>query len=81
MDDYGFVDKYTVDANEFEVILDEVYSELEDRQEIVIDEGTEGIEKEPLLLIIVQNRDAIGALSSNKRQWRFIRRLQDSIRH
>lgn len=67
MDDYGFVDKYTVDANEFEVILDEVYSELEDRQEIVIDEGTEGIEKEPLLLIIVQNRDAIGALSSNKK--------------
>jgi S-DNA-T family DNA segregation ATPase FtsK/SpoIIIE len=67
MDDYGFVDKYTVDANEFEVIIDEIDSELENRQEVVTEEGIEGIEKEPLLLVIVQNRDAIGALSSNKK--------------
>lgn len=67
MDDYGFVDKYTVDANEFEVIIDEIDSELENRQEVVTEEGIEGIEKEPLLLVIVQNRDAIGALSSNNK--------------
>jgi len=67
MDDYGFVDKYTLDANEFEVVLEEINSELEERQELVADEGIEGIEKEPLLLVIIQNRDAIEALSSNKK--------------
>jgi S-DNA-T family DNA segregation ATPase FtsK/SpoIIIE len=66
MKDFGFVDRYSIDSNDFAAILEEVNGELQSRQQILMEVGMEALEEEPLLLIIIQNRDAIAAVSTNK---------------
>lgn len=53
--DYGFVEKYTTDATEFEMILDEIQSQCEDRADQCREEGNACLENMPLLAVVVNN--------------------------
>ena len=66
--DYGYVEKYSVDAGETEIIVNEIYEQLRERQQMIIDNrGTPAdvlLQDQPLLMLVVNNRafyDTMGA--------------------
>ena len=66
LDDFGFVEKYSILYSEFTSIIEEVYEELIVRQRKVLEYGIESLEREPLIIIICNNMDAVNDASSNK---------------
>lgn len=66
MKEYGFVEKYSLLFNDLELIIEEVYDELEYRSEKVAENGMEILKNEPLIVIINNNRDAMNSLGANK---------------
>lgn len=66
MEDYPFVEKYTIDLNESIAVLEEVEQELAARYELLLQEGMEGIAQNPLLLIILNSRDTIEHISTTR---------------
>lgn len=66
MDNFGFVEKYTSIYTDLEIIIEEVYDELEYRRERVREFGLKSLEAEPLIIVINNNRDAVNSLSKNK---------------
>ncbi|MBU5337334.1 type VII secretion protein EssC [Intestinibacter bartlettii] len=68
---FGFVDKYTLDLSDIEVIVDDIYDEFEERQDYYkynIEDMTEEeiLAKLPLYLIVVDNNEFISEISKNK---------------
>lgn len=57
----GIVEKYTVDFNDFELILEEINSELQERLELLMNGGMEALQDKPLLLTVIKNNAIYGA--------------------
>ncbi|SFN94603.1 DNA segregation ATPase FtsK/SpoIIIE, S-DNA-T family [Pseudobutyrivibrio sp. UC1225] len=53
----GVVEKYTVDLNDFELILEEIEAELIRRMDMVKTLGFDAINNEPLLMVMVHNKE------------------------
>ena len=53
---YGFVERYTVDANALEVILPEIEDELKKRKSMLQEEGIAFLENEPLIICAIENQ-------------------------
>ena len=73
--DYGFVEQYTTDASEFEMIVDRIESTCEDRADRYQTEGPEFLEEEPLLLVVVNHSAVYDASKTTKEvctQWKNI---------
>lgn len=62
----GLVEKYTVDFNDFDLILEEINSELQERAELLMESGMEAIQEKPLLLGVIKNNGIYGANGINK---------------
>lgn len=68
---YGFVEKYTLDLSDIEIIVDDIYDEFEERQDFYKDniedmDENEILEKLPLYLIVIDNNKFINEISKNK---------------
>ena len=67
---FGYVDKYCVDANEAEGIVNELYAELRERQQMIIDNrGTPAdilLKDQPLLMLVVNNRGFYDIMAADK---------------
>jgi S-DNA-T family DNA segregation ATPase FtsK/SpoIIIE len=62
----GLVEKYTVDFNDFELILDEMNSELIERSELLMESGIDALQDKPLLLGVIKNIGIYGANGISK---------------
>jgi S-DNA-T family DNA segregation ATPase FtsK/SpoIIIE len=62
----GIVEKYTVDFNDFELILEDINSELQERSELLMNGGMEALQEKPLLLGIIKNNGIYGATGTSK---------------
>lgn len=51
----GIVEKYSVDVNDFEIILNEIEEELQERMKLIQEGGLHSLEQLPLLLCVIQN--------------------------
>lgn len=74
-EDYGFVERYSIDSSEYEIIFEDIADMLEDRYFKVMDEGIECLDNEPLILVIINNKAVIDNMATIKMLWKFIRRL------
>lgn len=75
LQDYGFVEQYTTDASEFEMIVDRIESTCEDRAERCREEGPGFLEQEPLLVVAVNHPAVYDASRTTKEvcaQWKNI---------
>lgn len=67
---FGYVDKYCVDANEAEGIVNELYAKLRERQQMIIDNrGTPAdilLKDQPLLMLVVNNRGFYDIMAADK---------------
>lgn len=61
----GGVREYTVAADNFVIWVDDLYEEVKKRYEKVSAEGTQVLQALPLLCYVIENSDAIGALSKD----------------
>lgn len=61
----GIVDEYSIDSSDYAEFVSDAYSELKERQQTLTEEGPSALSDMPLLLFIVQNKDAIADLSKN----------------
>ena len=62
----SYVEKYTIDYSEIGSILDNILPELEERHEMLLSGEFEELSKLPLIIIIINNKDAIEYISSSK---------------
>lgn len=62
----GIVEKYTVDYNEFEPILEEINTELKERLELLMDSGMEALQNKPLLFAVIKNSNIYSANGISK---------------
>ncbi|MDF2872944.1 MAG: FtsK/SpoIIIE family protein [Anaerocolumna sp.] len=62
----GIVEKYTVDYNEFEPILEEINAELKERLELLMDSGMEALQNKPLLFAVIKNSNLYSANGISK---------------
>jgi DNA segregation ATPase FtsK/SpoIIIE, S-DNA-T family len=62
----GIVEKYTVDYNEFEPILEEINTELKERLELLMDSGMEALQNKPLLFAVIKNSNLYSANGISK---------------
>ena len=65
-EDYGFVERYSIDSSEYEIIFEDIADMLEDRYFKVMDEGIECLDNEPLILVIINNKAVIDNMATNK---------------
>lgn len=54
---YGVVDKYTIDIADIESLFVSIEGELESRLDKVKGDGIQAIEEDPLIMVIIQNKD------------------------
>ena len=64
--EYGFVERYTTDISELEIIIDKLEKVLLDRQEKMTEDMNYSIEEQPLLLLVVENARIFDVLQNNK---------------
>ena len=57
----GIVEKYTIDFNDFEPIIEEINSELLVRSELIMESGIKALQDKPLLLFVIKNNSIYGA--------------------
>jgi len=57
------VEQYTIDYSEIGTVFDDVIDELEERHKTLMEDGLEGLEKYPLILVIINNNDVIEYIS------------------
>jgi S-DNA-T family DNA segregation ATPase FtsK/SpoIIIE len=81
MEDYGFVSSYSVLYNDFENVIENVFEALEERYEMVSTLGMETLESMPLLLVIVNNNDAIMNIGSNKDAMEMFKKITKQYRN
>lgn len=62
---YGFVERYTVDANALDTILPEIEEELKQRKAGIQENGTDWLANEPLIICAIENQSVFenGTLS------------------
>lgn len=65
-ENFGFVEKYSIALSDLEEAINEVYYELQDRNDDLIHNAPEILDNKPLLLVIIQNQDALEYMNSNK---------------
>lgn len=63
--EYSFVEDYTIAMDSISNTLENFENQLKNRQQLLMEKGFEELEKEPLLLMIIQNRDVITTLSED----------------
>lgn len=63
---HGYVEKYTVDYSEIGSIFEIILPELESRRDLMTDGETDALAKCPLILVIINNKDAIEYISASK---------------
>jgi hypothetical protein len=61
----GITERYTIDSSEIVNIVEDFYEELQERYELICDEGVEALSEKPLLLMMVANNEAIQVLGKN----------------
>ncbi len=66
-ENYSNVHKYTVLASDFPAILGEISEELSERYNAVVSGGPSMLRGKPLILVLVQNNDAIAQASADKK--------------
>ncbi len=64
--DYGFVQKYSVDLIELEEVLIEIEEELERRKESLSNNNDFDLNKEPLMLLVIENSGFVDFIQNNK---------------
>lgn len=68
--DFGYVEKYTLDVEDTEEIINEMSRELRERQQKIIDnrgiQAEEVLRNEPLLMLVVNNRAFYDVMAQNK---------------
>lgn len=62
----GIVERYTVDFNDFEIILEEMSNELQERSELIMESGIEALKDKPLLIGVIKNNGIYGANGMSK---------------
>lgn len=62
----GIVKKHTIDIGEVDLLLDDIENELIKRQELVKKQGLPILDKEPLLLFMIQNEEFLSANADKK---------------
>jgi len=62
----GIVDRYTVDFNDFELILEDMNSELQERSELLMESGMDALKDKPLLIGVIKNNGIYGANGMSK---------------
>lgn len=62
----SYIEKYTIDYTEIATVLDEVIPELEARYAKLMENGVESLEKDPLILVVVNNKDVTEYISTTK---------------
>lgn len=62
----AYVEKYTIDYSIVGEIITQIAEELEHRYEILVNEGMEALAKQPMYLVVVNSRDAVEYISTNK---------------
>lgn len=81
MEEYGFVSSYSVFYSEFEKVIENVHETLEERYEVVSSIGMEALDDMPLLLVIVNNNDAIMNIGSNKEAMEMFKKITKQYRN
>lgn len=61
----GIVSTYSIDANDYPELILELHEELKQRQSLLTEQGAAALQQMPLLLVLVQNKDAVSLLSKN----------------
>lgn len=61
----GITESYTIDASEIISLIDDIHAELQERFELLCDEGMDALMEKPLLMLMVANREAIQVLSKS----------------
>lgn len=64
--EYGFVNKYSVDLMELEQVLVEIENELVERKERITNDNEFSLEKEPLILLVIENTSFVDYIQNNK---------------
>ena len=62
----SFVDQYTIDCNEMDSLLEDVDALISERYSLLVNDKMNELKALPLVLIIVNNNDAIDFVSSTK---------------
>ncbi len=65
-EEFGYVDKYTIDNHEIDDMLEACMEEVEIRQEMLKDDGIDSVGKMPLLLYVFHSDDAVEYISESK---------------
>lgn len=63
LNDYGFVEEYTTEINQFELFIERITDICKERMERYKEEGPSFLEDEPMLLVVINNS---GVYSSDK---------------
>lgn len=86
LDDYGFVEDYTIDVSESENILDDILEKLDERQEYLLENrgaasNEELLEKYPLIMLIIDNNNFIAEVSKDKELYAKFTRITKEYKH
>lgn len=77
---FSIVDKYTIDFNDFEAILEDIHSELEERQELLVSQGMEALQDKPLLLGVIKNSNIYSANGMSKNATELLKEMLKNYR-
>lgn len=77
---YGFVERYTIDVNEFDLILGDFDIELQHRMELLQSSGMEALNDQPLLLCVIQNNLLLEASGLSKNGLDIFKKIMKSYR-
>lgn len=77
---YSYVEQYTIDVNDFDLILDEFEKELQRRKDMLQSSGMEALKDEPLLLCVVQNNSLLEVSGVSKNGLDIFKKIYKSYR-
>ncbi|MBD7912319.1 MULTISPECIES: type VII secretion protein EssC [Clostridium] len=81
MEDYGYTSSYSVLYDNFEEVIEDVHDKLEERYDAVSESGKEVLEKMPLLLVVVNNNDALVNIGTNKEAMDMFKKITKQYRN
>ncbi len=64
--DKVYVERYTIDYSEINSVFDEIMAEMEERHKFIVNGETDKLSKCHQIVVIINNKDAIEYISSNK---------------
>jgi S-DNA-T family DNA segregation ATPase FtsK/SpoIIIE len=77
---YSYVERYTIDINDFDLILGEFELELQRRMDLLQSSDMEALKDEPLLLCVVQNNSLLEATGISKNGLDIFKKIYKSYR-